>query len=81
MFGLNELMGYQFLNKISRPFLGLSRRVVAGWGSLGKVFSSGFRGKPGFPETHLDGLAKLPTIPPQHIPADAWCGKNNRRLF
>ena len=37
---------------------------MAGWGSLGEVFSSGFRGTPGFPETRLDGLAKLPTIPP-----------------
>ena len=78
VFGSYDLRDYQFLDKITRPFPGLSRCVVAGWGSLGKVISAGFRGWPVFPETRLDGLAKLPTIPPRHIPADAWCGKNNR---
>lgn len=81
VFGSYELRDYQFLDKITRPFPGLSRCVVAGWGSLGKVFSAGFRGRPGFPETRLDGLAKLPTIPPRHISADAWCGKNNRKAL
>ena len=37
---------------------------------MAKVFSSGFVVRSGFLKTHLDGLAKLPTIPPRCIASD-----------
>lgn len=51
---------------------------MAGWRSVGNMFSSGFVGHSGFSETRLDGLAKLPTIPPRCIARGEQCSEINR---
>ncbi|HBK74378.1 MAG TPA: hypothetical protein DDZ24_09230 [Planctomycetaceae bacterium] len=59
----------------------MQRRILAGWRSAVKVFSSGFVVHWGFLKTHLDGLAKLPTIPPRCIAPEEWCGEMNQSAF
>ena len=49
---------------------------------MAKVFLSGFVVHSGFLKTHLDGLAKLLTIPPRCIATmEKRCGEMNRSAF
>ncbi|MEO2040325.1 MAG: hypothetical protein ABGW79_00550 [Pirellulales bacterium] len=44
---------------------------------MAKLFSSGFVLHSAILKTHLDGRAKLPTIPPRRSAPDEWCGDMN----